>query len=240
MHIIAGTARSWEGAQLETAALRVYSQIRDAIIAAEIPGGAPLREDEWARRLGVSRTPVREALRRLSAEGLVEVLPSRGARLVAWENEDLEDLFRVRALIEGYGAELAAAVATNEEVERLTELQARMEACARSKDQGRDELGRLDLELHRGIMALSGSARLLDIHERLSAVPTAFLAMRRYSKSQLRDRLKQHRDVLSAIESGESEWAGAMMRAHVLSGWRLMLEQRNRTQPPSDGEVRGG
>lgn len=230
----------WEGAELETAALRVYAQIRDAIIGAEIQGGAPIREDEWARRLGVSRTPVREALRRLSAEGLVEVLPSRGARLVVWEDEDLEDLFRIRALIEGYGAELAAAAATDEDVQKLTELQERMEACARSKDQGRHELGRLDLDVHRGIVALSGSPRLVDVHERLSAVPTQFLAMRRYTKSQLRDRLKQHRDVLRAIEVGETEWAGAMMRAHVLSGWRLMLEQHDHIKQPSDGDAHDG
>lgn len=212
-----------------TAASRAYSVIQDAIISGELAEGVKISEDSLARRLGVSRTPVREALRRLSAEGLVEFLPNRGARVVAWTTEDLADLFRARALVESYAASLAAEATDEPAVQGLYDLQARMEACARKlDDDSREELGRLDVELHRAVVAGSSSKRLLDMYDRLTAVPTQHSAMRKYTKSELADRLNQHRQVVVAIERGDAEWAGAIMRAHVLSGWRLLVDQREK------------
>lgn len=214
-----------------TAAQRAYERIRRAIISAELDEGEPVREDAWASELGMSRTPVREALRRLASDGLVEVLPARGARVVVRSAEELEDHFRLRALLEGHAAEQAAGIDDELLAERiavLKEVQKRMEVTAQEDGaEARRETGRLDLELHRGIVALTRRRYLIAAHERLAAVPTQYHSMLRYTRAQLRDRFRQHRDILAAIEVRDPALAGALMRAHVLSAWHMRTaEQR--------------
>ena len=86
------------------AAETAYAVIRKRILAGDFSRGERLREEELAQIAGVSRTPIREALRRLDAEGLVEFLPNRGASVTAWTEQELDDLYAARALIEGYAA----------------------------------------------------------------------------------------------------------------------------------------
>src|SRR5215203_6092246 len=98
------------------AAEAAYGIIREGILSGELARGQRLREEELALRAGVSRTPVREALRRLDAEGLVDFTPNRGARVTAWSERELEDVYEARALLESYGARLAATRVTAEEL----------------------------------------------------------------------------------------------------------------------------
>src|SRR5512136_1769949 len=87
---------------------RVYARLRSGILDGSYPQGARLGEVELAETLGVSRTPVREALRRLGSEGLVETLPNKGARVRTWSPQELDAISDLRALLEGHGAALAA------------------------------------------------------------------------------------------------------------------------------------
>jgi DNA-binding transcriptional MocR family regulator len=80
-----------------TAVERAYEAIRGGIFSGDHPAGSRLREEELAERIGVSRTPVREALRRLDAEGLVEFMPNRGAHVASWSEDDLREIFGLRA-----------------------------------------------------------------------------------------------------------------------------------------------
>src|ERR1700753_2185897 len=85
-----------------------YDAVRERIASGVFPPGSWLREHTVATSLGLSRTPVREALRLLAAEGVVELVHNRGARVSDWSAEDIDEAYRLRALIEGYGAGLAA------------------------------------------------------------------------------------------------------------------------------------
>src|SRR5512143_316988 len=98
---------------------RAYAVLRARITSGEYAAGDRLREEELAGTLGVSRTPVREALRRLGMEGFVVLVPHRGAHVVSWSHGDLEEIFGLRAVLEGYAARLAAQRATDEQVAAL-------------------------------------------------------------------------------------------------------------------------
>ena len=112
----------------EAAHTRVaYEALRERITSGGLGPGTWLREHTVATSLGLSRTPVREALRLLAAEGVVELVHNRGARVVSWSAEDIDEAYRLRALIEGYGAGRAAHCVDAEFVAELRALQERYE-----------------------------------------------------------------------------------------------------------------
>src|SRR5258708_39086223 len=87
---------------------RVLDSLRDRILSGAYAVGFHLRESQVAAELGVSRTPIREALQRLAVEGLIDLYPNRGARVAGWSEQELEEIFGLRILLESYGARLAA------------------------------------------------------------------------------------------------------------------------------------
>ena len=89
-------------------ASEAYEKVRGRILSGELGDGVRLGEEELAEALSISRTPVREALRRLAAEGLVELLPNRGARVPRWDESDVNDIFDLRAVLESHAAGRAA------------------------------------------------------------------------------------------------------------------------------------
>ncbi len=207
-----------------TAAVRAYDQLRADILRGVFQEGSHLSEDRLARLLGCSRTPVREALRRLSAEGLVELLPHRGARVVDWSQENLEEVFRLRAMLESYGASLAAQAMEREDVAHLYKLVDRMEEVAGEVgESNRAELAQLDVEFHHRVLVGGGSRRLLEAHARVVQVPLHHRVMREYTADQLSQRMRHHRELAHAIELGDPDWAAAVMRSHILSALNILL-----------------
>ena len=143
------------------AADRAYAALRAGILDGRYGPGARLGEIEVAAELGLSRTPVREALRRLGSEGLVENLPNRGARVRSWSADDLDESYEVRAVLEGLGARRAAARVTREQLDQLAGLADQMVGVDPSLghrppgDFG--ELAALNAEFHALIVSASGS-----------------------------------------------------------------------------------
>jgi len=210
---------------MSTAAARAYDDLRTAILGGTFDEGSHLSEARLAESLECSRTPVREALRRLSAEGLVEFLPNRGARIVAWSTAELEDVFRVRALLEGHGAALAATQMDQEGIDELLRMADRMdELVDAGSPSARDELAQLDVLFHRTVLAGGHSKRLLQAHARVVQVPLHHRIMWLYDEPQLRQRMAHHRELATAIIGGDAGWAESVMRAHILSGLHILLQ----------------
>src|SRR6478609_8348458 len=115
-----------------------YDAIRARVVAGEVAPGQWLRESAVADSLGLSRTPVREALRMLAIEGLIEMVPNRGARVVSWTSADIDEVYRLRALLEGHGAALAARAATREQVSHIRRLGESYERAVDSATPGLD------------------------------------------------------------------------------------------------------
>src|ERR1700742_3863708 len=113
-----------------THAATAYKAIRNEILQGQHGPGARLREEDVAERLAISRTPVREALRKLASEGLVSFVPNRGAHVATWDPDEIDDLYGLRAELESYGARLAARRAGFVNLDELRRLDRRMKELA--------------------------------------------------------------------------------------------------------------
>jgi DNA-binding GntR family transcriptional regulator len=196
----------------------VYESIKTRILDGSYEPGAKLSEEELAAAVGVSRTPVREALRRLHAEGLVDWEANRGATVPSWNDQDLEEIFELRALLEGYGAELAAARITAEEIDRLRELCAAMERHAASSAPDRaDLIAVCNSEFHEIILSAGRNRRLSALLGAVVQTPLVNRTFRRYDEAAMTRSMAHHRELIDAFAAGDRAWAGSVMRAHILA-----------------------
>ncbi len=196
-----------------------YDQLRSAILRGELPHGERLAEEEIAENLGISRTPVREALRRLAAEGLVDVAPNRGASVARWESTDLQEIFDLRAMLESYATKRATPRRTPEVIDELTGICDEMESVFARSSNGRSlqSLATANRRFHRIIMEAAESPRLLSMIDSLTHVPVVMQTFTQYSQHALQRSLHHHREIVDAMTAGDSDWAGSIMRAHILA-----------------------
>lgn len=199
---------------------RLAAEIETRVLSGGIPPGARLRQEALAAEFGVSRTPVREALRKLQAKGLVELVPNRGAVVRRPSARDIREAYEVRAELEGLAAELATRRIADGELLRVREAVALLRrsgttprAWVRANDlfhqtilaaAANDRLSATIAELHRSFPrdltwgALAGNSRLLE------------------------ENVEQHRAILEAIERGDGSEARRRMVAHVRSAGELV------------------
>jgi DNA-binding GntR family transcriptional regulator len=203
---------------------RVYARLRSGILDGSYPQGARLGEVELAEALGVSRTPVREALRRLGSEGLVETLPNKGARVRTWSPQELDAISDLRALLEGHAAALAAPRITDEELAAMTRLVEQMEvATASGVSPDYDLITDLNNQFHAGVAAASDNPLLPAVARQFIHIPIVVRTFRQYTPERLRQSVRQHRDVLDALTSHDAVWAEAAMRVHILSARPILI-----------------
>ncbi|HYH22387.1 MAG TPA: GntR family transcriptional regulator [Azospirillum sp.] len=195
-----------------------YQALRAGIIDGRYPAGSPLREITLAAEIGVSRTPIREALRRLDAEGLVDLVPNSGATVCAWTPQDYEEIFTLRALLESHAAERAATRITPSELDALAALCDAMDAAAQDGQPDRaDRIAALNDRFHKGLLGAARSRRLGDLLGALVEMPLVLRTYHRYGEEELRRSLAHHREIVAALRTGDGVWASSVMRAHVLA-----------------------
>lgn len=197
-----------------------YETLRTAILGGAHAPGVRLGEVELAEQLGVSRTPVREALGRLGAEGLVVLAPNRGARVASWSDAELHDLYGLRAQLEAQGAALAAARIDDGEVAVLAKLCDDMGDCVPGD---LDRLAELNGEFHRRILDAAGSARLAALVGSVVQVPLVLRTFHRYSRTALDRSQGHHRELVAALTARDPAWAEAVMRAHVYAARAVLV-----------------
>ncbi len=192
--------------------LRAADRMRAMIIRGELEPGSSTQETKLSESLGVSRTPLREAMKVLAAEGLVELRPNRSPRIAELDMDGVFELFEAIAGIERLAAELAAQRATARELQRLRTLQQRMEAHHR--DRRLDDYFAINGEIHSLIVRAARNAPLREAHEMLlsRAERARYLALgaeRRWSNS-----VEEHAAILAALEARDGETAGRLLSAH--------------------------
>lgn len=206
------------------AADRAYTELRTAILDGTYAPGERLAETELADASATSRTPVREALRRLEVEGLVEVLPHRGARVTEWSREDLEEIYDLRKMLEAFAARRAASRITAAEVSRMDDLCGQMEEVARpGRRQDLDRLAELNSEFHGIVRQAAQSARLVTMLSTVVQLPLVLSTFRRYSAADIVRSCAHHRELVDALRAGDGEWAQAVMSSHVLAAKTVLL-----------------
>ncbi len=219
------SAGSAEGTPSPQAVDRVYATLRQGILDGVYAPGARLGEADLAVALGVSRTPVREALRRLGSEGLLSTLPNKGARVRTWTTSELSDISDLRALLEGHAARQAATRVTGADIAAMEDLVTRMEAAAADGTAADiDLITELNREFHGAVILASGNALLPGLMHSLLHVPVISRTYRHYSPARMQQSMRQHRDLVDALRAGDPAWAEAVMRVHVLSARPAQLE----------------
>jgi DNA-binding GntR family transcriptional regulator len=187
---------------------KAYHEIRGLIVSLELAPGAVIDERELIERLEIGRTPVREALRRLSHERLVEVYPRRGMFVTGVDVRELARLSEVREVLEPEAARLAAERATDADRQALAVLLSELEA-------GGSELMDLDERIHRAVYRAAHNDLLEATLEQYYVLALRIWSIALDRAHELEEAVEAHRSLLEAIRAGDGERAADTMRAHV-------------------------
>jgi DNA-binding GntR family transcriptional regulator len=193
---------------VESLADKAYQEIRELIVSLELAPGAVIDERDLMERLGIGRTPIREALRRLALERLVEVYPRRGMFVTNVDVRQLARLSEVRAVLEPEAARLAAERATAADRAGLDELLAELDA-------GDSELMELDERIHRAVYRAAHNDLLESTLEQYYALALRIWMLALERRQDLEEAVEAHRDLVEAIRDGDGERAAQTMRDHV-------------------------
>jgi DNA-binding GntR family transcriptional regulator len=195
--------------------------LRMAIIDGRLRPGTHLRETTLAEQLGVSRTPIREALFTLSRENLIDLRPNRGGTVRHFTEEDLADVYSLRATLEAHAARMAASRISDEQVQQLEESCDRLTALregARPSEQAAE-----DYRFHSLITAATGSRQLQSMVHEVLAFTVTYRSDYTYTQTEMRTAEQQHRDVTTALRARDADRAAELLEAHVLWSRELAI-----------------
>ncbi len=197
---------------------RAYEEIRNRLLRGEYAPGSRLSESELSEICGVSRTPVREALRRLALEYFVRIEPNRGAFVIDWSREDIIDMFEMRSMMEGLAARKAAERAAPEQILVLEGIVDGIDeiAHAANKDMMADFLA-LNREFHEVVFEASGSPRLTEIILRFVEQAVVVRTAAQFTPEDILRSNQHHKELLSAIRTRNGVLAENIMRVHILA-----------------------
>ena len=196
---------------------KVFQQIRSDIINGKYKENDELRENTIGKELGVSRTPVREALRQLELEGLVSIIPNRGAFVTGISHKDIKDIYLIRSLLEGLCARWAAENISEEKLTELEEIIVLSEFQINRENGGSpNQITALDGRFHAALYEASGSrilARVLtDFHNYVKMARLTSVA----SQERARRSIREHRQILRAIRERDGELAEQLANEHIM------------------------
>lgn len=191
----------------------VFNTLRKAILTGELKPGERLMEIHLANKLGVSRTPIREAMRKLELEGLVTMIPRRGAEVAQITEKSLKDVLEVRRALDALSAELACERITDEEKVQLKDACEEFEKATKSRDT--TAIAKADVTLHDIIVAATGNRRLIQLVNNLSE------QMYRYRFEYIKDEsqhdrlIEEHRIIYESIMNKDSDAAAKVAKIHI-------------------------
>ncbi len=194
---------------------KVYDIIREKILSGDLAQGAPLREEEVAEMCGVSRTPVRDAIRRLEAEMFVQRTESQRTFVADWSLADIEEVFTLRGMLEGHAARRAAERADPEAIARLVEINARARDALQYSSTPIEDFLSGNREYHALLIEMAASDRLATLLNRLILQPIVQRTALRYDAAQIARSLSEHEELVDALRVGDADWAQAVMTAHI-------------------------
>lgn len=203
---------------------RAYNHIRSMILSGELQPGSQIREEALAELCGVSRTPVRDSLRRLEAEMFVRRNDSQRSFVADWSLDDLEDAFQLRAMLEAHAAKRAAVRITCDQLAlmRIHNVQLKQAIDASEPDVPRF----LDhnRQFHAIILEAAASERLTSMLSQVTEQPVVLRTARQYDLENLRRSHHEHDELLIAFDNRDGEWAAAVMTAHIRRAFHAYAE----------------
>ena len=209
--------------ETQTLSEQVFNELKNAIIAGDLPQGSKITEDGLSQCYGISRGPLREAIRRLEAIRLLVRIPHAGMRVVTLTAEIMEEIYTVREALEGMSARLAAQRMTDEDIASLSTLLDKHQKAIDESD-GKEYFQKEgDLDFHYCIAKASQNQWLIDL---LSSELYQLLRMGRQRSGQTPSRplkaIQEHRRIVEAIEMHDAELAELLMRRHISGSWKIV------------------
>jgi DNA-binding GntR family transcriptional regulator len=205
---------------------QAYEAIRLDILSGTIKPGERLREEDLVKRVGVSRTPVREALRRLEADGYTVVEANRGATVASHSKRDVDEIYGLRALLEGHAARRAATRITPDQLAHMEVLNRQMDDIASQSglDETQKQLRRIELNqaFHQIVLDACDNARLAALIRQLAQVALSAQTFAHYEPKDLVRSSDHHEELIRALRSGHPDWSEATMRSHIHNARQVM------------------
>lgn len=194
---------------------RAYQQIKARILDGTLKPGAQVKEEEVAEWCGVSRTPVRDAIRRLEVEMFIERTDSQRSFVTDWSDDAIDDLFTLRTIMESYAAERAARNMTDAVIARLQATSVAIADAIGQTPPDIDVFLRENAIFHRLVLEAAASDRLAAIMTRLVLMPVIYRTAKRYDLAQLQRSLSEHQEIIAAFIARDAHWASAVMTSHI-------------------------
>jgi DNA-binding GntR family transcriptional regulator len=202
---------------------QVYRRLKESVLNGILPPNKRLIEERLADEMGTSRTPVREAIQKLEKEGLIHKLPRGGFAVNVITEEDVEEVFGIRSVLEGYAGYLAARRATDEEVRTLEEIVTRQNACLEKK--AIDEFIRLNTEFHDLFYRAAKSAKLLTIINDLRDYIYRYRIIILQHEGNAVISIKDHKDMINLMKERNGRKVERLVRKHIVRGMDIIKKK---------------
>lgn len=213
---------------MSKASTEVYGRIRESILSGEFAPGTRLKETELVEMCGYSRTPVREALRKLASEDYITINTNQGAEVKTWSSDEINDVFQLRALLEGYSASQAAKNISLIQLKKINNSIAEMDDVLAKKKSSEVEIEdflRLNQMIHNTIWEAAGSERLESMLTRLIEQALVVRTARQFSSERLSQSHNHHKELYNALNARDEAWAESIMRSHIHAARDAFLER---------------
>lgn len=202
----------------------VFRTLRDAILEGRLEPGYRLMEIHLAQQLGVSRTPVREAIRLLEHENLVKISAHRGAVVASFTVSEMRNVLEVREALEDLTAKRAAITMTDADIRNLKEIEARFEETLKAgNDAGK--AARIDLEFHEAITRATGNRYLFELLAQLRGHIFRFRLVSLKKRENYQNIIRDHQNLIAGLEKHDPDAASAAIRNHIENQREIILRQ---------------
>jgi DNA-binding GntR family transcriptional regulator len=201
---------------------KIYLELKNDIISHQLRAGQPITEEQIVEQYSISRTPVREILRKLENDGLVKNIPYKGSYVTDLRREDIEELLEMRYALEGYAAQSASERATKEDLKQLTDLERQFEIALKTKNSMLSF--ECDTKLHELILTISGNKRIHTIISNLMGQIHRIRFISGHIEGRINTTVYEHLDIIRAIKKGDPKLAEEKMKLHILNTKNLLLQ----------------
>ncbi len=212
------------GGRIERRSLHheVVGRLRGMILQGELQAGERIPERELCDRFGISRTPLREALKVLATEGLIDLLPNRGAAVSRISAEGLREAFQVMGALEALGGELACARITDKEIAAIRQLHERMVRHYRAGML--NDYFALNQKIHEAILAAAENRMLTELYGRLRGQVQRARFAANLSETRWRQAVAEHEEMMVALDARDAEKLGKLLKRHLSNKFDTLLD----------------
>ena len=201
---------------------RILETIRDAITSGKLKPGEKVAEPELAERMGISRTPIREAFRQLESEGYLTVIPRKGAVVISFSERDIEEFYAIKSILEGYAARLACLKLSNREIDRLTAINDKLRQLADEGDV--KQFFRIHNDFHELFIRAADNGKLREL---ISDLLRKFHRLRIASLSlpgRMHVSVQEHDKIIEAFRAREADLAEQLVRKNAEYGGKVLMQ----------------